>query len=335
MKTRSLYFTGPNHIEVRESTLPAPGKDQVLVETICSAISAGTEMLIYRGQFPRALVDSHDRVSNNLHYPLVYGYAVAGKVRDIGKAVNREWMDREVFAFQPHTSHFIATPDDLIPIPAAFPPESACLLPNMETAVNLVQDAAPILGENALVLGQGIVGLLTSSLLNEFPLESLITADPYELRRKASLEIGVTASLDPSKPDFHEKVKHLLLQGADLTIELSGSPSALNEAIRHTRFSGRVVIGSWYGDKNASIDLGGRFHRARIKLISSQVSTIAPELGSRWDKRRRFEVAWEALNRIQPGKWITHRYPLEDAVKAYTLLDQTPQDAIQIMIDYR
>ena len=96
-------------------------------------------------------------------------------------------------------------------------------------------------------------------------------------------------------------------------------------------FSGRIVIGSWYGDKRASIDLGSVFHHSRIKLISSQVSTIAPELSARWDKHRRFEVAWEALKRIQPQKWITHRFPLEKADVAYNLLDKSPQEAIQIV----
>ena len=109
----------------------------------------------------------------------------------------------------------------------------------------------------------------------------------------------------------------MLKSGADLTLELSGSPSALNDAIALTCFSGRIVIGSWYGEKRAPIDLGRTFHHSRIKLISSQVSTIAPELSARWDKSRRFDVAWKALERIKPEKWITHRFPIEEASKAY------------------
>jgi threonine dehydrogenase-like Zn-dependent dehydrogenase len=102
-----------------------------------------------------------------------------------------------------------------------------------------------------------------------------------------------------------------------------------------TTFSGRIVIGSWYGEKRAEVDLGGAFHRSRIKLISSQVSTIAPELSGRWDKSRRFEVAWEALKRIQPQKWITHRFPIEEADQAYELLDKNPQETIQILFEYK
>lgn len=229
----------------------------------------------------------------------------------------------------------------------------------METAVNLVQDGAPILGERVLVLGQGVIGLLTASLLKEFPLEKLVTSDRYPLRRKASLEIGVDDSFDPrlleenfsgsgSKHQFgYAQIRSMpstnttpavnqfsYAQNFDLTFELSGSPSALNDAIALTAFSGRIVIGSWYGEKRAPIDLGGAFHRSRIQLISSQVSTIAPVLSGRWDKARRFGVAWEALRRIQPQKWITHRFPIEEAEKAYRLLDNHPEETIQVIFNY-
>ncbi len=327
-KVRTLFFTAPKQIEIRETILPALKEDEVLVETICSAISAGTEMLVYRGQFPH-LADSHDEVSSDLNYPLAYGYACVGIIKETGKQVDKSLQGKFVFAFQPHTSSFIIHPSSLLFLPEGLSPENACFLPNMETAVNLAQDGAPILGERVLVLGQGVIGLLTASLLSEFPLESLITVDRFELRQNA-LQIEGQRS----------KVKSLLLQDLqpstfDLVFELSGSPSTLNDAIELTTFSGRIVIGSWYGKKRAEIDLGGAFHRSRIKLISSQVSTISPELSGRWDKARRFEVTWEALKRIQPAKWITHRFAIEDAGKAYQLLDENPQETIQVVFDYK
>jgi threonine dehydrogenase-like Zn-dependent dehydrogenase len=201
----------------------------------------------------------------------------------------------------------------------------------METAVNLVQDGAPILGERALVLGQGVVGLLTAALLSEFPLERLITVDQFELRRnqiRAEGRARNVESLPPQDPRLPT------LDQNDLTFELTGSPSALNDAIKLTAFSGRIVIGSWYGQKRAEIDLGGSFHRSRIELISSQVSTIAPQLSARWDRARRFRVAWEALRRIQPQKWITHRFSIEEAEKAYQLLETNPQETIQVIFEY-
>jgi threonine dehydrogenase-like Zn-dependent dehydrogenase len=243
------------------------------------------------------------------------------------------WGVQLVFSFQPHSSHFITTPDSLFPI-ADLSPDCACFLPHMETAVNFVQDAAPIVGERALVLGQGIIGLLTTSLLAEFPLEKLVTADCYELRRNASQTIGVMASLDPNAPGFRAQAQSILEPGADLSLEVSGSPAALDDAIALTRFSGRVVIGSWYGEKRATLDLGGSFHRSRLRLISSQVSSIAPELSSRWDKARRFEAARQALRRIQPQKWITHRFRIEQAAEAYGLLDENSKETIQVLFEY-
>jgi 2-desacetyl-2-hydroxyethyl bacteriochlorophyllide A dehydrogenase len=341
MKRKLLYFTAPRQVELREESLRAPGADEVLVETTCSAISAGTEMLVYRGQFPH-VHDSHDTLSTDLQYPVAYGYACVGVIRETGKQVDKSWLDKLVFGFQPHTTHFIAQTDSLVPAPASLPAEACSFLPNMETAVNFIQDAAPILGERALVLGQGVVGLCVASLLKEFPLETLVTSDCHELRRKASMGIGVNDSISPEVATIDPTLRstsHIrpgyTQRKFDLTFELTGSPSALDDAIALTSFSGRIVIGSWYGEKRATIDLGGAFHRSRIKLISSQVSTIAPELSGRWDKARRFEVAWEALKRIQPQKWVTHRFPIEQADKAYQLLDEYPQETIQVMFAYK
>jgi threonine dehydrogenase-like Zn-dependent dehydrogenase len=296
-------------------------------------------MLVYRGQFPN-LADTHDEVSRALNYPTPYGYANVGVIRETGKQIDRGVRDRLVFGFMPHTSAFICHPSSLIFAPASFSAETCSFLPNMETAVNLVQDAAPLLGERALVLGQGVVGLLVASLLREFPLEALVTSDCYELRRNASREIGVTDSFDPEVLRDENKSTSTTHQFAytqdrfDVTFELSGAPSALNDAIALTTFSGRIIIGSWYGEKKAAIDLGGTFHRSRIQLISSQVSTMAPALSGRWDKPRRFGVAWEALKRIRPQKWITHHFPIEKASQAYQLLDENPQETIQVLFEY-
>jgi threonine dehydrogenase-like Zn-dependent dehydrogenase len=387
MKRTTVVFAAPRQIELRQEGLAVPGQDEVLVETLCSAISAGSEMLLYQGRFPRDLeLDSViSALRGPCEYPLAYGYASVGIVREVGPGVDKRWRDQRVFAFQPHTSHFIARPDSLLPLPASLPLEAACFLPNMETAINLVQDGAPLLGERVMVFGQGVVGLLTTSLLAEFPLECLITADCYELRRDISQAeiqksgIRCFASLDPLAPDFRAQVAaHLGLsrEGGkesgmenlggntpgienenrlldtdmenleigqfsgytkglfDLIYELSGNPAALNDAIALTRFSGRVVIGSWYGEKRAALDLGGVFHRSRIQLIASQVSTIAPSLSARWDKPRRFALAWQALDRLRPQRWITHRFPVEQAAQAYRLLDERPQDALQVILTY-
>lgn len=335
MNRKTLYFTAPRQVEIREEPLPTPGADEVLVETTCSAISAGTEMLIYQGHFPPEL-EADPMISSlrgGFKYPLAYGYACVGTVREVGANMDREWLDRSVFAFQPHTSHFICKPESLLQVPETLSHECASFLPNMETAVNLVQDAAPMYGERVLVLGQGVIGLLTASLLKEFPLEALVTVDCFERRRNSS-PVPPGLCLNSEAPGFHAETRDRLQGQADLTFELSGNPAALNDAIELTAFSGRIVIGSWYGKKSAEINLGGAFHRSRIKLISSQVSTIAPELSGRWDKERRFDVAWKALGRVHPETWITHRFPLDQAAEAYQLLDENPQDTIQILLSY-
>ncbi|MCB0122793.1 MAG: oxidoreductase, partial [Caldilineaceae bacterium] len=116
--------------------------------------------------------------------------------------------------------------------------------------------------------------------------------------------------------------------------ELTGNPAVLTDAINCTGYSGRVVIGSWYGQKRAAIDLGGHFHRNRIQLIGSQVSTIAPQLQGRWSKTRRFETAWHMLESLDYTQLITHRLPVNDAAQAYQLLDQQPADLLQVVLTY-
>lgn len=334
MKRQILYFTAPGQVEVREETLPVLLPGQVLVQTVISAISSGTEMLVYRGQFPEHLSDAHDALSSDMQYPVAYGYSCVGRVVETAPQVDAAWRGRLVFAFQPHTSHFIATPDSLFPVPAQVSPEAACFLPNTETAVNLVQDAAPILGERILLFGQGVVGLLTSALLKEFPLETLVAVDCFPCRREAALTLGLDACFDPNSPGFGADARSLFPNGADACLELSGVPTALDDAIRLTTFTGRVVIGSWYGSRQTALDLGGSFHRSRIKLISSQVSSISPELSARWDKSRRFDVAWHAIQRIHPEKWITHAFPLAQAADAYRLLDERAEETIQVVFRY-
>jgi 2-desacetyl-2-hydroxyethyl bacteriochlorophyllide A dehydrogenase len=337
MESTVVYFTAPGRVELRSEPLPDPRPGQVCVASVLSAISAGTEMLVYRGQFPRDLADANDRLSRDLHYPLSYGYASVGRVLAAGPEVDSAWQQGLVFSFQPHRSHYVADVSTLIQIPDGIPESAAAFLPNIETAVNLVQDAEPILGESALVLGQGIVGLLVASLLRQFPVQRLVTADRYALRRRASQEIGVDAALDPGFDDFRTAARAALsawAPGFDLTLELSGNPSALDDAIALTAFSGRIVVGSWYGEKRALVDLGGTFHRSRISLISSQVSTISPKLSGRWDAHRRFDIAWDALRRIRPEKWITHEFALEDAAQAYRLLDESPEQAMQVILKY-
>lgn len=306
------------------------------MRAVCSAISAGTESLVYTGLFPEA-IDADAAIAalgGRMRYPLKYGYAVVGEVTACGKGVDSTWLGRLVFAFNPHESCFTAPVSAVQAVPPGTAPDEAVFLPNMETAVNFVMDGAPLIGERVVVLGQGIVGLLTTALLARFPLQTLLTLDQYAQRRQASLETGAALSMDPAGIDIAQTVESILSGGADLCYEITGRPEALDLAVGLTGFAGRVVIGSWYGRKRSAVDLGGRFHRSRIRLIASQVSTLAPELSGRWSKERRFGVAWDMIRTVRPARFITHRFPLEQADAAYRLLDENPAEALQILLTY-
>lgn len=337
MIRRSLWFEAPYHVTMREEPLPDLTPDQVLAQTVVSAISAGTELLVYRGQVPAgmALDATIASLSGEVQYPLRYGYACVGRVIDCGARVAPEWRDRLVFSFQPHTSHFVATSAEWLPVPDGLSPQQAAFLPNMETAVNFLLDGTPLIGEQVAVLGQGVVGLLTTALLARLSLKRVLTFDRFALRREKSRSLGASSVFDPSDAASIAQAKELLGEaGADLTYELSGNPDALNLAIELTGFAGRVIVGSWYGRKSASLDLGGRFHRSRIRLISSQVSTLTPDLLARWTHARRMAVAWSMLARAPLNELITHTFSIADAAQAYALLDRQPEHTLQVNFQY-
>jgi len=329
MKSRTLVFAGPGQIVIEEQQAGTPRGDQLLVQTQFSGISAGTELLIYRGEAPPEMQADGNlpALAGTLAFPLHYGYSAVGEVIALGPEAPSELLGRLVFAFHPHASHFLVAAAAVTPLPDDLPAEAALFLPNMETAINFLHDGAPLAGERVVVFGQGVVGLLTTALLSRIPLGSLITADPDPMRRATSRDFGAAQSLSPSELQG-------LTQQADLTYELTGDPQALNQAISVTGFEGRVVLGSWYGTKQASLNLGGRFHRSRIRLLSSQVSTIASTLTGRWDKRRRLEFALQMVRAIEPARLITHRIPIERAAEAYALLDTHREHVLQVVLTY-
>jgi 2-desacetyl-2-hydroxyethyl bacteriochlorophyllide A dehydrogenase len=333
---QQLWFTAPLSVEVSSLEITQPAADQLLVRSICSAISAGTEMLVYRGQLPgqMSLDASLASLKSQTSYPLQYGYACVGEVIATGNNVDVSWLGRRVFSFQPHVSHFTATADQLMSVPDDVESQAAVFLPNMETAVNLAQDGVPVIGERALVLGQGIVGLLLTGILAACPLAALYTLDTIGKRRDISRALGATASYDPGADLGNLRSELLMGTGADLIYEVSGVPDALNLAISLSGFDSRIVIGSWYGSKSALIALGGDAHRNRLKIITSQVSTLAPALSGRWDKQRRFDTAWDMIRRLQPQTLITHREPLSRADDLYKLLHNNADEVLQALFIY-
>lgn len=332
---RRLRFTGPLEVAVEERPVPDPGPEEVVVEAAFSAISAGTEGLIYRGEAPTELPadESLPALEGDLSFPLSYGYAAAGRVAAAGTEVDEEWVGRRVFGYTPHASQFLARPGDLLEVPPGIPLREAALFANVETAVALVLDGEPLVGERVAVVGQGVVGLLTTALLGRLDLASLIAFDEHERRRAASEAQGAGRALSPEAgiaDGFQDRVD----ARADLVYELSGNPAALDSAIETASYDGRVIVGSWYGTKPATVELGGRFHRDRIELRSSQVSTIPPRHGGRWDHDRRREVAWRRLRALDLEGLLTHEFPIERAGEAYDLVTERPGEAIQVLFSY-
>ncbi len=331
MVTRTtVYFDAPYQVVLHQEELPAPRPGEVLVQTLVSAVSAGTEMIFYRGQVPPGMTADAtiSHLEQSVRYPIAYGYAAVGRVIACGPDTPAHLLDQRVFAFQPHTTHFLAKASELLPIPAALDFESAALLPNMETAVNLLMDARPLLGERVVIFGQGVVGLLTTALLAQFPLADLIAIDGYAKRLRVARSLGATQMLTA------QDLPMLARLDPDLIIEVSSNPDALAAAIDISGFGTRIVVGSWYGQKPVTLPLGGPFHRNRVQIVSSQVSTLDGSLQNRWTKTRRFDVAWQQLQRIPVGDLITHRMPIHQAAEVYQLIDQQPDEVVQIIFTY-
>ena len=357
MTDAALYFTGPETVEVRETSVGPPDADELLVDTRASAISAGTELLVYRDQTPGDFPadETLDALDGDLSYPLQYGYAASGVVSEVGADVDPDWVGRSVFSFVPHQTSFRTTPDSVVALPPGTTPAVGSLLPSVETATNIVLDAAPRLGERVVVFGAGVIGLCVTRLLAAFPLESLVVVDPIERRRALAAAFGADRTTTPAALDdadaglagsdadaglggsgaaLDDAGSDAHLRDADLAVELSGQPSTLDDALGVVGYDARIVVGSWYGTKRDPIGLGGRFHRDRIDIVSSQVSTISPELRGRWDRDRRMDAALERLDRIPADELITHRIPFERAAEAYELLDSAADETVQVLLEY-
>ena len=331
LPVQAVVFTAPYTVEVRNLPIDAPAHDRLLVNTRVSAISAGTELLFYRNQVPPDMpVDSAiAALTGHARYPLHYGYACIGEIAAVGPEGDTSMVGRSVFAFHPHASRFTVAPADVVELPPEMDAEQASFLPNMETAVSLLMDAAPLIGERVLVFGQGVVGLLVTFLLAQMPLSSVVTVEPLAGRRRLSLALGASLSVQP------DALAGLEMDSPDLILELSGNPHALDQAVQAAGYATRIVVGSWYGTKPVELTLGGRFHRNRNALISSQVSTIPPALTGRWTKRRRLFSALRSLQMLPYKELISHRIPVHHASEAYRLLDQNPDQALQVLLTYR
>jgi len=330
---RALWLTGPRRAELREERVPAPGPGEVRVHAVASALSQGTEMLVYRGQVPRDLPLDLPTLAGSFAFPVKYGYASVGRVMDVGAGVEGLAQGDVVFVHYPHQSRYIAPAAMAVKVPPGLAPELAVFVANVETAVNVLLDTPVKLGESTLVFGQGTVGLLIAQLVKRAGARVLVV-EPLERRRELARAVGADEVLAPGE-DLVGRVKVLTGgRGADVAIEASGSGAALQAAIDAVADDGTAVAVSWYGEKPVTLTLGGHFHRGRVTIRSSQVGHVDPALAPRWDRARRLELALALLPELRLVELISHRIPFAQAPAAYRLVDERPEEATQVVLMY-
>ncbi len=319
---------------LRPEPLPPVGPEDVLVRAIASGISAGTELLVYRGQVPPDLPLDLPTLAGSFGYPIKYGYASVGRVEAVGAAVRALAPGALIFALHPHQDAYVLPAERAVLLPPGLPPEHGVFLANLETAVNVALDAAPRFGETVLLSGLGVVGLLVLQVLRRTGVHQVIAVDPLPTRRALAERLGATVALAPTDALAAQVRAHTDGRGADLAIEISGAPAALGPAIEAVADEGTVVVASWYGAKPVTVPLGGHFHRGRIRLRSSQVGHLDPALAPRWDYARRLAVALRLLGELPLDILISHRIPFPQAAHAFALLDQHPEQALQVVLTY-
>jgi threonine dehydrogenase-like Zn-dependent dehydrogenase len=312
---RALFHVAPRCVEIRDVPAPRPSAGEVLVRTLCSGISGGTERLVYRGEIPAdlALDDTLDALDGTFSYPFAYGYACVGEVAESG---------RRVFAFHPHQDVFAARADDLIPLPA-IDPASATLFPLVETALQVTLDAGTGYRDPVIVLGAGVLGLLTSLLLQRAGWRTAL-AEPQAWRRALASSLGAAAAAP----------EELAERKVPLVIDASGNPDAPAMALNMLAHEGTLLIASWFGTQPVLLPLGGAFHRRRLIIRSTQVSTVPARLSGTWPRSRRRRETVELLPELPLAELCTHIFAFGDAAEAFRAVDAGVPGLMHAVLDY-
>jgi hypothetical protein len=274
---RAFWTIGAGLGALREEILPPAAEGQVLIHALASGVSRGTEALIFAGRVPPGQYDSMRAplMGGTFPFPVKYGYCMVGA---------RENEER-VFVLHPHQDRFLAPAAMCLPVPDAVPTHRAVLAANMETALNICWDAAPLAGERILVIGAGVVGLLTASLLARTPAAEVTVVDVNPAREAQARRFGCAFALPAAAPE-----------GQELIVHTSTSEAGLRLALDRASFEARIVEASWYGDASPSLPLGETFHARRLSLISSQVGAVALPMRGRRSFSERLAIALALLD---------------------------------------
>ncbi|MEE4279056.1 MAG: zinc-binding alcohol dehydrogenase [Halieaceae bacterium] len=272
----ALWCTGPEQVEIRDGAMG----EGVLVETIYSAVSRGTERLVYRAQVPES---EYERMrcpaqEGDFPFPVKYGYCAVGRVEEGAMA------GRHVFALHPHQRRFRQDEGALTPLPPGLPPQRAVLAANMETALNLLWDSGAAAGDRIAIVGAGLVGALVGYLASRLPGTEVTLVDVQGSRAALAEGLGCGFALPGSVPG-----------DCDVVLHLSATAEGLATAIDTAGVEATIVEGSWYGSGTTPAPLGGAFHSRRLRLLSSQVGSLPPRHGPRWTHARRRAKALELL----------------------------------------
>jgi threonine dehydrogenase-like Zn-dependent dehydrogenase len=280
----ALWLTGPDRADLRSFAAdPAPG--EIVVTTLFSGISRGTERLVAAGRVPPS---EHDRMRAPLMqgafpFPVAYGYCAVGQISG-GRIAGGPREGEVVFALAPHATRFACPEAMAVPVPVGVPPGRAVLAANMETALTILWDSGAGPGDRIAVVGAGVVGALAGFLAARLPGAEVTLVDVNPGRATLARALGC----DFARPDHAPR-------GQDLVIHASARAEGLATALDLAAVEATVVEASWYGAGEVAVPLGGAFHSQRLRLVGSQVGRIPPARAPRWTYRRRMETALRLL----------------------------------------
>lgn len=283
----ALYYTAERRAECRTVEIPSLTEDdktgpKLLVRTLFSGISRGTERLVFEGRLPRT---EWERMrcpgqAGDFPFPVKYGYACVGIVEGGPK----DWRGRLVFALHPHQDRFVIPARDAVPLPKDLPARRGTLAANMETALNALWDSGASAGHEIVVIGAGVVGCLIAHLAARLPGATVTLVDVAPERAWIAAALSLRFALPSHAPG-----------NADLVLHTSATEAGLRTALDLAGFEARIVEVSWFGDKQVSLPLGGAFHSQRLQIVSSQVGSVSPLMRARWPHRRRLQTALSLL----------------------------------------
>ena len=319
--TRALWVLAPGHAAIRETALPRPSDTDVVVRTRYSAISRGTESLVFAGRVPEA---ERQRMrapfqEGEFPGPVKYGYCSVGEAES-GPA---HLVGQTVFCLYPHQERYVVPASAVQVVPSTVPAARAVLAANMETALNGVWDAQVQPGDRVAVIGAGVVGSLVAWLAGRIPGTSVCLVDINPARAELAAALGVSFALPAHAPTE-----------CDVVIHASGAPDGLRLALTLAGFEAAVVEMSWFGNKEVTLPLGEAFHARRLRIISSQVGHVATSQRTRWDYGRRMQTALTLLADPVLDRLCSGESAFEDAASALQALATGEPDALCHRIRY-